>query len=400
MTSVLRFVAPACAALVLTACASSRVPEDGVMGNTNWLASCESSDECEDGTQCVCGMCTLACESSDECAELAGGVCDSSSDALARACGDALPEDGLCLPECSDSAPCGDGQRCVDDHCLPQARVVDPSDDGGTCFAAPTCAESEDTYESEELCQEQSDDCREASICGVSVWCAEVPINCAAEPSCDEGETRYESADACEATSEVCRDVSLCGSTVWCGSPLITCDASPLCQSGEFTFRTAEECEQGGAACRLESTCGRTIWCAAPCAPQLVDFTDECSFIALRYYWNGFGCIDSGGCTCEGPDCEAGVATLEECVEAFSGCPEVVACGGFAGDTCQDDEYCAYIPAQDNCGALDGMATCRPRPDACEDVYEPVCGCDNETYGNACEAASAGMGLTAFGECP
>ena len=31
--------------------------------------------------------------------------------------------------------------------------------------------------------------------------------------------------------------------------------------------------------------------------------------------------------------------------------------------------------------------------------YTPVCGCDGETYSNACNAAGAGVSLQAEGEC-
>lgn len=40
-------------------------------------------------------------------------------------------------------------------------------------------------------------------------------------------------------------------------------------------------------------------------------------------------------------------------------------------------------------------------PDAiCIEVYQPVCGCDNKTYGNECVARNQGVTSWKEGECP
>ena len=36
----------------------------------------------------------------------------------------------------------------------------------------------------------------------------------------------------------------------------------------------------------------------------------------------------------------------------------------------------------------------------CTMQYEPVCGCNNQTYGNACQAENAGVTAYTKGACP
>lgn len=73
-------------------------------------------------------------------------------------------------------------------------------------------------------------------------------------------------------------------------------------------------------------------------------------------------------------------------------------CGGFAGLQCDAGEYCKWEPSQ-TCGAADHLGTCEPMPEVCIQLFDPVCGCNGQTYSNACFAAAAGQSVASQGAC-
>jgi hypothetical protein len=92
------------------------------------------------------------------------------------------------------------------------------------------------------------------------------------------------------------------------------------------------------------------------------------------------------------------VAKSGECAgESGGGIAEGKLCGtrGVRGD-CAAGLYCAY---RSQCGATDSGGVCTKTPQVCTREFMPVCGCDNRTYPNKCEAAHAGASIAATGEC-
>ena len=88
---------------------------------------------------------------------------------------------------------------------------------------------------------------------------------------------------------------------------------------------------------------------------------------------------------------------------ALAGCagggdkPSEATCGGIAGMQCGGDSYCKMPAGQ--CRSPDAAGYCTPKPQVCGQQYAPVCGCDGETYANACTAAVAGVSVAYKGEC-
>jgi hypothetical protein len=133
------------------------------------------------------------------------------------------------------------------------------------------------------------------------------------------------------------------------------------------------------AECRCNADCaGRAVCregrCQPPCEIQCLVHDPVCGSDGRTY---GCGAVDAA---CHG------VTVLHE---------------GECRPTCTDDRqcdagsFCLPWPAcTDDCGC---MRFCEPC--ACLALWDPVCGVDGVTYGNACEARCAHVEVAAPGEC-
>ena len=117
---------------------------------------------------------------------------------------------------------------------------------------------------------------------------------------------------------------------------------------------------------------------------------------------------DAGSADCDPPCAVGQQCMLEQVTCVRAPCPAQPTCVGASGTgracgsrglgPCPDGEFCDY-PPRAICGAADAPGECRTQPSICQRIFEPVCGCDDQTYGNACEAAAAGVSVSGEGEC-
>jgi hypothetical protein len=120
----------------------------------------------------------------------------------------------------------------------------------------------------------------------------------------------------------------------------------------------------------------------------------------LGYVWNGRECSSIGGCECVGTHCYRLYGSQEECEAATRSCPASTGrlCGTRGAPPCDPGDFCDFPPSS-FCGAADGGGTCIERPEACDDIFDPVCGCDGMDYENACSANGAGVSVASRGPC-
>jgi len=140
---------------------------------------------------------------------------------------------------------------------------------------------------------------------------------------------------------------------------LNACFETVECTIGYFCLKNSGECENFGQCSEKPSAC-----------PDVWD--PVCGCDGTTY-----------GNACEAAAIGVNVDYSGECVTTCTN-----------NSVCTVGDYCAK--SEGDCG---GMGYCSPMPSACPDVWDPVCGCDGTTYGNACEAARSGVNVSYLGSC-
>ena len=176
------------------------------------------------------------------------------------------------------------------------------------------------------------------------------------------------------------------------GSPASSCDpdSGQGCDEEPCGGLTGAECK-AGAFCNFpkEAQCGAADETGV-CEPV----PEACDTLLDPVC----GCDDKTyDSACEAHRAHVSVLHAGSCAEPEPG-PEPVTCGGLAGGACPEGQFCRFAP-EAQCGAADEPGTCTDLPESCQDIYAPVCGCDDETYGNRCEAYAQGVSIWSEGAC-
>ena len=338
-----------------------------------------ASDTADSGGASDVSGTTDVASSDIEASDIAGDISDADT---SFSCPSQAPQPNAA---CSVAGPaCNFGQECCCGTCYP-SMVCQCTGTSWMCYATDACmippdscsdTAQPDTAEPDttpvdtapQVCNETSSSlmpCPDAMYCakpegqcGGNGVCKQKPSGCSKEymPVCGCNGITY--GNLCAAASAgvavhysgTCKEVTKC-----------QVGDNSTCKESQFCIGDAGQCSGEGQCATKPEVC-----------PMVVKPVCGCD-------GNSYG-----------NSCEAAASGV---VVALDGeCP--AACDASSNSGCAKSQFCLAPDGQ--CG---GKGMCVGIPQACDMMYQPVCGCDGKTYGNACSALIAGAQVAAKGAC-
>jgi len=306
------------------------------------------------------------------------------------------------------STPCPDMEPCEDSQ-IP----TDADGDGCMDSCLSPCETACDCYGSGSEFEKPCD--QDCPTCG-NYWTCEEAVcvsKCGAVPAenamCDEsycggngdcGDELY-----CQFPDQLCSVYGTCAFIPTMCPPQFL----PVCGCDGATYDNACLASQASTSVAFLGPCDPSNE-GTPCVnTAMCEDNAYCHFIDGLCADTGFceelpdSCpeVESPVCACDGTTysnaCEAAVVGQSVSHEGPCADDSGKTCGGIAGLTCDEGSFC--VQPEGTCKSADIPGLCQEIPEVCTGEYEPVCGCDGNTYSNTCNALAAQVQVDHIGEC-